>query len=338
DTQCGGVLPAVVAGPLPGNGHVYYLLAPATWHAAEARALALGGHLATIQTLAENDWVSSNVASLAPSPGHLWIGLEDFDVPPLRTRDSFHWIGGDPSPYRNWRSDNPEFLDTEFCTLVLGPGTPPTEKPKKWVNLICANIYNAVVEVSPPFYANDFEGAVGSEWSRTDVATTPPPSGGRKFLGEFATDSVSLTLSGLTSHSQVTISFDLFVLKSWDGNSTVHGADEWQVAVAGGPTLLRTTFNNCPTVTALDGQAYPLTYPGGQNTCRTGATEVGTLGYAFNDGFTSFPSLDTVYRVTQVFPHSGSTLTLNFSGTLRVTSDVSDESWGLDNVAVELLP
>lgn len=138
----------VIAGPIVRtDGHIYYLLAPSSWTAAEATARSLGGHLATINDAAENDWVFSNIAPRAPAPGHLWIGLEDFDAPDPKTINSFHWISGDPSPYRNWRPDNPEFLSTEFCTLLVGPRVAPQELPSTWVNLICANIFSGVVEL-----------------------------------------------------------------------------------------------------------------------------------------------------------------------------------------------
>jgi len=55
-------------------------------------------------------------------------------------------------------------------------------------------------------YTNDFEGAVGTEWSSTSVLTTPV--GARKFLGDFRIGTVSLTLTGLPSHTEVTVSFD----------------------------------------------------------------------------------------------------------------------------------
>lgn len=186
-----------------------------------------------------------------------------------------------------------------------------------------------------PFYTNDFEGAVGPEWSRTTTSATP--TGGRRFLGEFANDTASLTLSALPAHGEVRLSFDLFVLKSWDGNSTVHGPDEWDLSVDGGPTLLHTTFNNCHRVTSVDGQSYPGSFPGASNPCGAGAAEEDSLGYVFNDGMGADP-MDAVYKITRTFPHSGTSLILNFSAVLRVNSAISDESWGLDNVSVELLP
>ncbi len=41
----------------PANGHLYYLLTPNTWTAAEAEAVSLGGTLATIDDANEDAWV-----------------------------------------------------------------------------------------------------------------------------------------------------------------------------------------------------------------------------------------------------------------------------------------
>src|SRR5438067_1705952 len=70
----------------------------------------------------------------------------------------------------------------------------------------------------PIFYSNDFTGAVGSEWSNTNVSTIPV--GSRKFLGEFAKQTVSLNLSGLPSHDTAAVSFDVFFIRTWDGNNS----------------------------------------------------------------------------------------------------------------------
>jgi len=47
---------SILTGPVvnPANGHVYYLLSQNTWSNAEAEAVALGGHLATIRNAAED--------------------------------------------------------------------------------------------------------------------------------------------------------------------------------------------------------------------------------------------------------------------------------------------
>src|SRR5947207_2175207 len=68
---------------------------------------------------------------------------------------------------------------------------------------------------SQTVYFNDFEGAVGPEWSHTNTERTP--FGDRGFLGQFGNDSVTLTLDNLPPHTALTVSFDLFVIRSWDG-------------------------------------------------------------------------------------------------------------------------
>ena len=79
-------------------------------------------------------------------------------------------------------------------------------------------------------YGNDFGGAAGPEWSPgTAIITTPS---GERALGPLANDAESLTLTGLPSHDAVTISFDLYVLESWDGNGPADGPDFWEADIA----------------------------------------------------------------------------------------------------------
>jgi hypothetical protein len=171
-------------------------------------------------------------------------------------------------------------------------------------------------------YSNDFEGFVGSEWSSTSTDITPANS--RAFLGQFAgDDAVSLSLNNLPVHNSVTVSFDLFVIQSWDGADSDYGPDVWRLSADGGPILLNTTFSN----TGEDGhqQSYPGSYSdGGVYDAYTGAAEINTLGYEFYG--------DSVYRLSFTFNHVDNLLKLNFAGI--GLQDVSDESWGLDNVTV----
>jgi hypothetical protein len=171
-------------------------------------------------------------------------------------------------------------------------------------------------------YANNFQSVVGSEWSNTSTDTTPV--GNRRFLGQFGNDTVSLNLNGLPAHDQVTVCFDLFVLKSWDGNDTGYGPDVWDLSVNGGPTLLHTTFSN----TEEDGhqQNYPDSFPGGKHPADTDAAEVDTLGYSSSSG-------DSVYHLIFTFSHTANSIELNFSGS--GLQGIGDESWGLDNVIVQ---
>ncbi|MCP4110167.1 MAG: LamG domain-containing protein [Desulfobacteraceae bacterium] len=120
-------------------------------------------------------------------------------------------------------------------------------------------------------YSNDFETNAGNEWSNTSTDITP--EGNRKFLGQFGSETVSLSLDNLPDHSNVTVSFDLLILKSWDGNHTGYGPDMWSLAVGNNNTLIKTTFSNVDNRK----QAYPENYPGGDNPEQTGADEIDPL-------------------------------------------------------------
>lgn len=133
-----------------------------------------------------------------------------------------------------------------------------------------------------------------------------------------------LTLTDLPSHNDLTISFDLFVIRSWDGNATGNtGPDIWTLT-ADGVTVLNTTFANGGTAK----QAYPGSYPGGAHTRRTGADEFGTLGYLYNGGTTP---LDAVYHLSYPVAHASSSVVFDFFARLQ---GIDDESWGIDNVTV----
>jgi hypothetical protein len=191
---------------------------------------------------------------------------------------------------------------------------------------------SASATVAVASYSANFESVPGSEWSKTSIEVTPV--GGRKFLGPLSNETVSLTLNNLPPHSRITVTFDLLIIQSWDGNNTNpgYGPDIWSLSVEGGPTLLNTTFNNHvqdfwvadPAISRE--QAYPNDL-GGSNLAQTGAAERNSLGYSWLS-----EASDSVYRVTRTFEHSGSTLKLNFVGTPN--QPANDESWGLDNVTV----
>ncbi|MBI2375581.1 MAG: VWD domain-containing protein [Deltaproteobacteria bacterium] len=175
-------------------------------------------------------------------------------------------------------------------------------------------------------YYSDFSGPVGTEWSSTTRSTTPgsatrPPE---DFLGRFSNGSVTLAFPELRAHNEVTVTFDLFVIESWDGSAGSVGPDRFRFAyVSNGvtTTLLDTTFANVGGTV----QAYPQNF-GASNPPQTGALEVNTLGYPFFG--------DSVYRISYTFPHSGTDLNLVF--TAAGLQELTDESWGIDNVSVQL--
>ena len=192
-------------------------------------------------------------------------------------------------------------------------------------------------------YANDFSNGAGSEWSNTHTETTPGTAkhAATPFLGEFGAGTVKLNLKDLAAHTTATIEFDLFILRSMDGNATVSGVgpDIWDLSVNGGPTLLHTTFSNITSSLASNHpgfpqgffQAFPDTFPGSDHPFQTGAAETDTLGFNFQGGI-----VDAVYHLKYTFPHTASTILFNF--TSNQTQNTSDESWGLKNVKLTLNP
>ncbi|MCK6485084.1 MAG: PKD domain-containing protein [Phycisphaerae bacterium] len=172
------------------------------------------------------------------------------------------------------------------------------------------------------YYFIDFESGADANWSTQQTEITPV--GARRFLGRFENATATLTLPGLPSHEQVVVTFDLYIINTWDGNLTGSGPDQWQINVGPSNTvLLHTTFSG------YAAQAFPDAFPGGDNLPRTGAAENDTLGYG------SGASGDAVYQLEFTIDHTSPTLVLNFMG-INLQA-FPDETWGLDNVRVSLI-
>jgi len=124
--------PLIVGGPFtnPANGHIYYLLNAAYWRAAESQAIHLGGHLATINNQAENDWVYDHFQPYIPAVeqggGALWIGLHD-----PQSNGQFVWASGEPVTYLNFQDEQPDQPGVENYVHLWGPGSAPAN-PDAW--------------------------------------------------------------------------------------------------------------------------------------------------------------------------------------------------------------
>jgi hypothetical protein len=183
-------------------------------------------------------------------------------------------------------------------------------------------------------YQNGFEGVVGPEWTRTNTEVSPT---GRRFLGRFGAEAVALSLTGIGAHSSLSVTVDLYVIGTWDGNaSSPDGPDTLDVAVVGVQNVLHASFSNVPWhISPNNRQSYPGRYPGPNNAAQTGAAETSTLGYmALFQGIQR--RVDAVYRLNAVVPHTGPAVALAFTGS--TTEGTSDESWGIDNVDVWMNP
>jgi hypothetical protein len=204
--------------------------------------------------------------------------------------------------------------DLRLSFAGIGLQAPPDER---W------GLDNVIVHAdTQEVYANDFETAADTVWSKQIRDVTPS---GRGFLGQFGAETISLALTDLPAHQYVTLAFDFYAIQTWDGNDAYWGPDIFDLWVEGGPTLLHTTFAN-----AELSQAYPGSYPDASNPRYSGASEVNTLGYLYGDGWWG----DSVYKFSFTFPHTGSALRVYFAGI--GLQELADESWGLDNVKVAL--
>ena len=85
-------------------------------------AVGIGGNLATVNDLAENNWVWN----LWGTNRNLWIGLRDpviGDGTGTAHAANFAWVSGDASAYRNWRAGEPNNGNTgEYDAYILGKG------------------------------------------------------------------------------------------------------------------------------------------------------------------------------------------------------------------------
>ena len=97
----------------PANGHSYYLLSNIDWTDAETAAVGLGGHLATIRSLAENNWIWNRWGTNR----ELWIGLHDpvsGDGGGAQHASNFVWSSGETTTFRNWNPGEPNGDDFAY--------------------------------------------------------------------------------------------------------------------------------------------------------------------------------------------------------------------------------
>jgi len=111
-----------LAGPIvnPANGHEYFLLSAADWHVSETAAMALGGHLVTMDDAAEQAWLFDQFGAWGGIQRSLWIGLND-----SAREGEFTWVDGSPTTYTNWlpgQPDNSPITDGENFVHLLNTG------------------------------------------------------------------------------------------------------------------------------------------------------------------------------------------------------------------------
>ena len=107
------------------NDHWYALTIDiGTWWDAEAEAVAIGGHLVTINDQPEDEWLVSSVGFGpeldAADPKHLWIGFYQDHADPAYSEPAggWKWISGEAVTYTGWGGLEPNNLHGEDFGII----------------------------------------------------------------------------------------------------------------------------------------------------------------------------------------------------------------------------
>ncbi len=178
-------------------------------------------------------------------------------------------------------------------------------------------------------YSNNFSSSIGSAWTFPAVIPANVPTiktyDGGSVLGYLSNQQAKLNLTSLPTHDSITVDFDLYIHDTWDGNSTVSGPDMFRV-ILDNDTALNTTFSNETWNSTT--QSYPSNFSA-SNPSFTGSL-TRTLPTACNFGG---GSLSAKYHITKKVAHTASTLEMILEA--AGLENVCNESWSIDNVAVQ---
>jgi len=127
----------------PDNGHLYHILTNSTWTDAEAFAVSLGGHLVTINNVAENTWVANTFSQYGSINRALWIGINDAAI-----EGTFVWSSGEAVTYTNWAPGEPNNAGgNEDYGYIIQPGNPTPLWPM-WNDFPNTPDSNGIVEIA----------------------------------------------------------------------------------------------------------------------------------------------------------------------------------------------
>ena len=110
-------------------------MAPTEWTNAEAKAVALGGHLVTINNAAENTWVYNTFANYGGTPRPLFIGFTD-----QGHEGQWVWTSGEPVTYTHWNAGEPNngagVDPNENYSMMYPSGGPAPGPPGYWNDIM----------------------------------------------------------------------------------------------------------------------------------------------------------------------------------------------------------
>jgi len=184
-------------------------------------------------------------------------------------------------------------------------------------------------------------------WSKPIVSQTPQND--VPFNGPYSREEVEVVIDRLEPHEFIEISFDLLILRAWDGSVPINersngrppslGPDFFRLGLDDGRTLLYTTFSNNPDERFRReslSQNYPSPVAGDLWEPQAGAIAKNDLGYTYPwaPPLEEVP-MDATYRLRFVVPHRERRLVLQMAG--MNLQDLIDESWGVSNLSVRPL-
>lgn len=124
----------------PASGHcIVYVEQTITWPQATAACVALGGHLATPTSLAENSIANSLPLSPDTLPD-IWLGAND-----LTAEMDWEWVTGEPFVFQNWRSGEPN--DGNSDTLAEDCMILESDTGGTWDDRPCDRVYPYLCEL-----------------------------------------------------------------------------------------------------------------------------------------------------------------------------------------------
>ncbi len=194
---------------------------------------------------------------------------------------------------------------------------------------VCAGVSVTLRGPTTPFsyqtdYSQNFQGLSYPDWNTNSSINYS----GTRILGPFANDSITLNLLGLVAHDSVSVTFDLFIHDTWEGDCSSNGPDRFRFK-NGNTNILNTTFSN----TTGCNQAFSASGLPGSFAPKSGAASINLINRC-QPGATT-----TKYTITRRFRHTSSNLDLSWIGDLRDAVDNStkcNESWSIDNLSIQL--
>lgn len=207
-----------------GNGHYYALsLAPTDWRTVENGAVALGGHLASITSAAEQAFILQTFLAAPNDRAIYWIGIHDQQV-----EGQYKWTTGEAVSYTNWQTPNEpnNFNGVEdFGTINWHYGhLRPTGIPGSWNDAPLNGLNSALNGPEPSRGLMEFnQRLIGPVTTRTltvQVDNVAPEATVTGSVEGYIGDSLSFTLDAHdVSAADQSAGFTFAV--DWDGNGSV---------------------------------------------------------------------------------------------------------------------